>query len=756
MPARLSQSAYGTDGYTVCKDDNRAALGYAKTVDLGLVPTNIAVDINGKTRYLYNLKGKIAITNDTFGVPGVYEMNTSNPVYCQAVQSDTAAKNAAMFTASTLALERHVAGASVLTATQINDQASLITASLPGIAYSDATVKQAFALIDAYDTKIGPLFVNKQTREGLKNSFGATDGFELARSVMTVQQAMFDQLFSNPAVYAKYKTILKGKSFATHAYFPGAVKVKADPLLTYKATIKATFPRYNGGSPSARLADYVGGRAPRYSDYPQRRPTGYYLAAGDTSTVVVPQALVGKGYQILVGAHQHDKTHIDDIKRFFKVSQTFDINNTSTEIYNPFGGGIYIVVPLNANDGVVTVDIANVVPAPFFSATSHAAKTTNAEWQKIQRNNAAPWADFESDTFMLNVPTAFVSKYVDPVGLMADWDKRLSTFSYIFGQQPKSFPTMYQQVEVAWEYVGFLAAGYPSTSNLYSPNSWMDPKKSDYGNANVWYLKPGAASMDDYIGNLDFHEFGHAQHASFFDGESEVFVNFNFVAVTNRTYGTDFDVAFGQSRDYGGPTTRAQAAFDWMKTPQFRSGQGMVLPDMGMYQSRGHAKYVDIAALFGWEPYNKFYVAENLAYEKKLAGDGFTARNSRIFRFSLATGVDLRPLFHFWGIQPDGNQLTDALMAKNNLVSSRLVYDRLVAYKSAVPADNKQFNVAARVYLHRQPDYVLQPDGKENMIGEKEYYQLQNLWDASYAKKTTDAIDTILQKYFPAGRPAAN
>jgi hypothetical protein len=270
--------------------------------------------------------------------------------------------------------------------------------------------------------------------------------------------------------------------------------------------------------------------------------------------------------------------------------------------------------------------------------------------------------------------------------------------------------------------------------------------------------------MEDQFASLEFHEFGHAQHTSYFDGESEAFVNFNFVAVLNRTYGTDFDTAFGLSRNYGGSiaggglTTRAQAAFDWMKTPQFRQGKGMVLPDMAMYQSRGHAKYVDIAALFGWEAFNKFYTAENAAFLRNAPSDGFTARNSRIYRFCLATGVDLRPLFDFWGIQQDGsgNELTNALMANYNLVPSRLVYDRIVAYKSAVPADNKAFNTAARLYLHQQPNYTIQPAGKENMIGESEYYALQNVWDAGYANTTLGVIDNILKKYFPDGRPAAN
>ena len=51
---------------------------------------------------------------------------------------------------------------------------------------------------------------------------------------------------------------------------------------------------------------------------------------------------------------------------------------TTTEVANPFGGGIYINTPYLADAGIVDVQIKNAVPAPFFSATAH-NKTTLAE-----------------------------------------------------------------------------------------------------------------------------------------------------------------------------------------------------------------------------------------------------------------------------------------------------------------------------------------------------------------------------------------
>ena len=70
------------------------------------------------------------------------------------------------------------------------------------------------------------------------------------------------------------------------------------------------------------------------------------------------------------------------------------------------------------------------------------------------------------------------------------------------------------------------------------------------------------------------------------------------------------------------------------------------------YYPKGHAKFVHIAKLFGWDKLHDFYRQLNL--------DGIYKHNpcpggddERILRLAIATGVDIRPLLHFWGIHPD-------------------------------------------------------------------------------------------------------
>ena len=50
-----------------------------------------------------------------------------------------------------------------------------------------------------------------------------------------------------------------------------------------------------------------------------------------------------------------------------------------------------------------------VIEAPFFRRTSF-HKMTNAEWQ-ARRTAPAPWADFETDQFMMNLPRSWIYAY---------------------------------------------------------------------------------------------------------------------------------------------------------------------------------------------------------------------------------------------------------------------------------------------------------------------------------------------------------
>ncbi len=703
--------------------------------------------------YLFNQTADIVLSRDKFSRNTLDNYGTGDLslAYCKkSVDSD----NALIFSAALAKLTSHLNGTSVLTALQIREQHTLMATTMSALAGSEAMLGKAFALIDLYDAKRGALFnLGAQTGRGFENvpvrdkptSDDSIDNFSIDRAIFALVQAIYDDIYVKPDVYKNYETFLKGKKFLTSNGFPGAVKNKAISS-NYSTQINASVPKYFGV-------------VPRFANVDARRPTGYFLQAGDTGSVTVPQSFVDrKGYKILVGAHTSDKSAVNDVHRPYLMHMEFPITATTTKIYNPFGGGVYIIVPLGSADGVVTVGINNVVASPFFSNTSH-RKTTPAEWE-IQRKNPGPMADFETDKFMLQVPTSFIFNYQNPGLLMAEWDKRMDAISSSHGQPLVSGNVkMFKQIDVFRDHDWYGAAGYPMSTDQYE--TYYDSTRT--GNENAWYLRTGpnflnqdgtATGGKEFWATVDFHEYGHTLHVSMFSEytEYESIVNFPAVALYAKAVGQDIDTAFGNSHPGllgGKPPTRILAAVDWMVTQKFRDGKTMTADEMS-YQFRGHAKYVDIVALFGWDSIGKFFKEEQdravfLKVERRPQfDDGFSqyyyganngqGTDSRIFRLSKAAGVDLRPLLHFWGVQPiDNGELAKRLIAEG-LVPSRKIYERIELYRDNILSGTASY---------------------------KDWHDLPVDWNATFAQQTKDYINNNIlsntgNNYFPSGRPLTN
>lgn len=98
-------------------------------------------------------------------------------------------------------------------------------------------------------------------------------------------------------------------------------------------------------------------------------------------------------------------------------SITKDISSSTTHIISPLGGSLYILVPYKVELGVITVSISGgVIVAPFFQRT-HFNMMTKADWL-ARRDNPAPWVDFETDSFMLTLPSALTFAYDDPTTVL--------------------------------------------------------------------------------------------------------------------------------------------------------------------------------------------------------------------------------------------------------------------------------------------------------------------------------------------------
>jgi hypothetical protein len=718
--------AFNLKGFVECGDQGKTITFKTKT--------HVAFGLESKNRfvYLFNQTEPLLLEAWKFGndpIPSEYKKG-----YCKPVTADN--NDVATFNAALAYIKSHLDGSSTLTAGQLEVQTERMKQTMYAVTNSQDTLLLAFSVITAYEKmRGGAFFVNTATKGGFSNEYYGVTSTNIDRAVLTIQQSIHDNAFL-PSTFAKYKDVLIGRKFNSSDWFPGKVKVAANPNTIYSVRINATMAK----DVDARTAFSSEGAI-------ARRPTGYYLAAGDVAKVTVPQSMVNAKFMIQVGASADDKYIKSTIMRPFRVTTKFPIVSTVTEIANPNGGGIYIDVPYLANAGSdVTITIQNAVPAPFFSATA-LNRTTPAQWQTVQRNNPAPWADFMSDKFMMTLPTRWIDNYADPVTLMNDWDARMDVVSDLLGKnRVRNNQILYLTVDTSLKSDAF-GIGYPTGNNDYNPSYATD------GNNKNWYLTPGKDFWQ-----TEFHELGHAQLFSNFPGEGEAAVNLLSAAVSNKLYGVDIDAAFGKSMNNTPHIGRPEAAINWMVTPNFRAGRAMDITSSEKnevrYQQRGYAKYVEVASLFGWDKLEKFYLEENRVFRNEVveAGLDLNGVDSRILRMSIAAGVDLTPLIHFWGVQPANAAKLGVAMTAANLKPSLAIYNRLKIYQATIPMDNATFKAHAARFLNKPVD-AINGTNKSADYGEGWYAAWLNKYSAAEGQAAQTAFDSIFAKYFPNGKP---
>ncbi len=571
-------------------------------------------------------------------------------------------------------LTDHINGAVTLSAAQIAAHKLTIDADKHRFATSSAAIAAAFDLVTTFDKVKGPLWVTQSlpARDSVTND-------NLNWVIYTVMQDLMDLTYT-AANIATHESLLNGFKFGSSANFPGPCAPPADPDLTHTATLGASYPNTVG---RATLGDGPGTFA--------RKPTGCYLAPGSIATITVPAALVGVGYQIRVGAHSWDFSARPSIMRLDRSSLAYSIDALQTKIASPLGGGIYIEVPYLANAGVVNVHLKNVVRSPFFSAKSFHT-TTPAQWL-TERANPAPWADFQSDKFMMQVPTNWISAMPDPTQLMADWDTAIDAVNDLMGfPRIRGKEAFYTQVDLQIKNSVF-APGYPSV-NVGGFNA-----AGNYGGYANHYLVRGPQVGGG--ADIEFHEQGHGYFFPKFGGESESNVNLLYVPAM-QALGKPMDEAFRMSVGYTNTyQTLDTTAVSWMCTFNFSPKEQPMADAEKAYQLKGHAKFVDIARLFGWSGLNAFWASFTQDEENGITSPSDT--DGMLLRLCQSVGKDIRPLFHFWGVHPQNPTALGNAIAAAGIPSSPEIRDRLLHYKTLVPANNAAFRAFALAWWGHKP-----------------------------------------------------
>ncbi len=590
----------------------------------------------------------------------------------------------------------------------------------------ELTINSINRFVEAFDTHHDPVFegyFDYVVEKSLEEDFDFVTLTYLELGVWMMREAYTTENMN----------LLEGFVFDIHEWFPGPIKEPAERVSSETVSINATYlkdPAYSMMAMEVNENDELSSFI--------YRPTGFYAAPGELITITVDTSLVNTGLHVRLGVHGMDFSSWPTINRAPLISVDYRIEQTSFQVANPFGGGIYILVPQYTELEWIDIEIGGAVRSPYFSLRT-GRETSPEEWEEM-REYPAPFADFESDKYMFSVWTDDIRTLDQPDTVMKVWDRVMDLYATIFGRPLERVRAEAFLFDTKNAARGSYPAGYPQTPGIYSRDESEGILKGAFSpfslfNEESWYHHDWSAL---------YHEMGHTHLVPTMEMEIETIVNVPAIPVLNEILGLDIDEAMKWASYQ--PFTREDAAIDWMLTENFRTGAEIgwdlvndVLPDQLSYQARGYAKYVDIAALFGgWEAlgaiYKTFYdeqVESGIPYD--ITQPPNIARDHFIRNASEALGVNMAPLFHFWGIHPS-EELIEEL---SDYPHSEGIEERISRYLNAAPKNNAEL---VSFYEEKTETDI-------NILKAENYLPLLEDYDESYYQQIEDVILDILDMY---------
>ncbi len=314
-------------------------------------------------------------------------------------------------------------------------------------------------------------------------------------------------------------------------------------------------------------------------------PTGYYAAPGEVVTVTVPSAWVGKA-KVLIGLHRDAPAESGDFdaaglhRDGFDLTKQGDLTAVETKISSPYGGPVFICLPnCDPPEKSFAVTLGGVVRAPRFKS----GVTTLAEWRQTLRHLPVPWAELESDSLLISLPSARIRQLDDPKAVLDFWDEVLAADAELACLSPhrKVIEHMVVDNEVV---VGYM---FCSADRVTVPND-----ESCATMLNVAKLR-----QEGSWGH--FHELGHRhQFAGIdFEGTEEATVNLFTLYDYYKVLHLD-PYAARHEDDWGRPAVAAKIKA-YLAKPSFKAWQEDPFLALSFF--------VPILDEFGWPPILRLY-----------------------------------------------------------------------------------------------------------------------------------------------------
>ena len=557
----------------------------------------------------------------------------------------------------------------------------------------------ALELISVYSAANTPLFDDDSQRSPASFS---TEG----KLVYFLEQWLLDNRFQGT-----FDPADTGIFFEDSERWPGPVSANA-PRISAAVAVDATYQ----SDPAVLLNQQA----------TVIRPTGYYAPPGEAVTLTLPVVAVGDNLKIRIGIHRADMESggWTEFNRFPRISSLYDINQESVTIANPFGGVIYFEVSDGTNLGPIQVNIAGAVAIPMFSTLDLMGHSADpAVFHAEVDSWHVPWFELHGQHFSATLPMNEAKLYPDPAAVLQLLDDgfediRLMAGRPLAGTRPEwlaydRFVTVYGTALTASypiypnQALGEQGVFLSEPRNFASPSRLMNP---DFFDVSVDTASTRGTDRDIYV---LFHEWGHVHNLPTLQfQEQESNVHLLASVFYNKTMGADIDTAL----QYSGFQffDRDQAALDTMFSPNWQLGERLsegeqiygIWDNEVRYQTRSWARIVEIAGMYGWEAVGNIHRAFYERGQQLGAPVNYGLEDDDFIETaSAALGLNLSPIFDFWGVPPSpaAKQRLQPLPVPDEFEA------RLLHYKSIAPITQADFEAiyATHSKLHRPDSEVM-------------------------------------------------
>ncbi|XP_035536296.1 LOW QUALITY PROTEIN: TRPM8 channel-associated factor homolog, partial [Morone saxatilis] len=182
--------------------------------------------------------------------------------------------------------------------------------------------------------------------------------------------------------------------------------------------------------------------------------TGLYLSPGMKTYMAIPAELVNKEWKIQIGC-QTDRLNAAELKRAPCVHERFPVTTEMVQVWNLWGGLIYLVAPPKTQVEGAEVIVQMAVPAPYYKT----GVTTAAEWSLL-RTAPSPWAELEFDNVIFTVPSDVVRDLERPDEVAALWNDIMKGVADL-AAIPHKFERKERIVADVQISNGWMHSGYP-------------------------------------------------------------------------------------------------------------------------------------------------------------------------------------------------------------------------------------------------------------------------------------------------------